>query len=175
MARGDAATAAAAASAVLTESFAEGDVPRFAQTLLLQVRALRDLKRSTEAAALLERYRDWLHADAWRSIYADLGEAALADAAAARPLYARAFDTALAHGTPDDLAEAATPYAAALIAAGDLDGARAVSGRVATWESTDLRLAKMFASLYRGLGEDAARERAEASARELAGERTVSF
>ena len=173
-AKGDAAAVDQAASGVLTDGFARGDVPRFAQTLLLDVRALHDLKRDPDAHTLLGKHREWLHADAWRSIYADLGEAALAEPAAARPIYARAFEAAMGHGTPDDLAESASAYATALIAAGDLDAARAVSGRVAAWEASDLRVARLFASLYRGLGEDAARERAEATARELAGERPVT-
>jgi Flp pilus assembly protein TadD len=60
-----------------------------------------------------------------------------------------------------------------LIAAGELDAAGSVVGRVARWSNTDFACAVLQANLYRALGRQAAWEAALAHARTLAGERAL--
>ncbi len=112
------------------------------------------------------------------------GSAMLAVAAAERDLHLqrpdaaeRAYRTALeaaeAAGAPIEIAGVATSYAAWLIAAGRLDEASALAGRVAAWAGRDFDCALLQVSVYRARGHRQAWVDALRQARALAGERTI--
>jgi hypothetical protein len=86
-----------------------------------------------------------------------------------------AFDAALAGtgGRAELIAEVATAYGNYLIAAGRLDDAAVVAGRVARAAEQDFGCTLLQVRLYRALGRDAPWRAALARAQALAGERPI--
>src|SRR5690606_22480584 len=76
---------------------------------------------------------------------------------------------------PEDLVTVVVPYIHALIDAGQLEQAGAVSGRIVPWAERDVRVAWTQARLYRAMDMANASRLAEARARQLAGERKLSM
>jgi len=146
---------------------------------LTLVRALRALGRSDQAAAESERLSAWARQAADPMIE---GLALLAQAEqawgerrtdeAARG-YAAALSAAERRRVPAELARVAVSWGTALLAAGELEAAGAVIGRVTRWAPTDYACAVLQAGLYRALGRRAAWQAALDQARALAGERAI--
>jgi Flp pilus assembly protein TadD len=74
---------------------------------------------------------------------------------------------------PADIAEVVIAYGSALIAAGRLERAGAVVGRVARWADQDFDCALLQVRLFAALGQATAWRRALATARRLAGDRPL--
>lgn len=102
---------------------------------------------------------------------------ALAEVGQARhdPAAAQAFAAALTladeRGAPEPIILVATAWLPHLLAAGDLERAASVIGRLAVYVDRDYRAARGTAQLYRALGRTALAQDAEAKAARLAGER----
>ncbi len=177
--RDDAAAAARHAQAALTPALAAGDPILHARTVLLRIRALRADGQGTAANAATARLDDRENkGDPWGRIYVDLAvagrlwEEGQRDAALQR--YAEASRIAVESGSPEDRVAAGALRVAALVAAGQLDQARIVAGRIAPWADRDLRAALSQARLFRALGQDDAARAAREVARRLVGEAALA-
>ncbi|GLQ91645.1 hypothetical protein [Dyella acidisoli] len=76
-------------------------------------------------------------------------------------------------GVPELIGDVGYAYAQALLAAGKLDSATSISGRISTWAEKDWRAAWTQVCAYRALGQDAYEEQHKNKARELIGDRAV--
>jgi len=173
LALGDASTAAVLARDAVDALDGAGDEADRADAWLTLVRALHAgeaTAATTQAAAFAAWAKD---ADDPRvRVRVELARAATAaDAGTA----SAAFDAALAgvDGRSELVAEVATAYGNDLIAAGRLDAAAVVAGRVARAAEQDFDCALLQVRLYRALGQAPAWRAALAHARELAGERPI--
>jgi DNA-binding winged helix-turn-helix (wHTH) protein/tetratricopeptide (TPR) repeat protein len=173
--RGQWADAARKAAGALRLGLADSDPVLGVRTTLLHARALRALGDGPAADAALLRLRDPAGPDAaWRGMYADLAAAeqdwAKGRREAALPRFEAAWRVAETANVPEDLAETGSAAAAAWIAAGDLDTARAVAGRIAPFAERDLRAALTQERLYRALGQDDAERAAAETVARLVGD-----
>jgi DNA-binding winged helix-turn-helix (wHTH) protein/tetratricopeptide (TPR) repeat protein len=82
-----------------------------------------------------------------------------------------AMATADTMGVPDIIVDVGHAYALTLLAAGHVDQAMAVSGRLSSWSSVDWRAAWVEASVLHALGQGALAEQARNKALRLAGDR----
>jgi len=169
--RGDVATAARLATVALTPALGDADPSLEARTRLLATRALRQSGRLDDAAAVTRALRASADRDDWRAMIATIAEAEQDRAAHRREpaleKFALAMRSAERYNVPEDLVTVAASYIDALIEASQLDTARAVGGRIATWADRDPRAATAQARLYRALGRDDAARKAEESAARL--------
>ncbi|MFI4968638.1 MAG: hypothetical protein ACHP7D_00375 [Lysobacterales bacterium] len=90
---------------------------------------------------------------------------------ATREQFAAAMRATERYNVPEDLVAIAVPYLTALIEASQLDSARVVGGRIASWADRDLRAALAQAQLFRALGEEDAARKADESTARLSGDR----
>jgi len=137
------------------------------------------LKMSLEDADAVATDLDTLRAaqppagDEWGAMQVAFGEAWLARAqhrdADALAAFAKAMRGAESFGVPEDLVAVGAPYVAALIAAGQLDAARQVAGRISQWADRDPRAAMAQAQLFRAVGQLDAARLAEERVRRLTG------
>jgi len=178
LAKGDANAAVEAARAAIAALPTIDEAPERARAWLTLVRALTE--RGDGAADELARFADWAQTRAEVPVVPLLATEAAAELAWAdrkRDEAYRLFDDAIAraeHWTvPQDLAIVATGYGARLIAAGEVERAAAVIGRVGRWADQDFDCALLHARLYRALGQTDAWRSALERARALAGERSL--
>jgi len=135
--------------------------------------------RIAHAERVLARLREAPPApeDPGRALIVQLAQAQIAQARG-DPAAAQAFATALAaadeRGLADPVITVATAWLPHLLAAGELDRAAAVVGRIAGYADRDFRAARATAELYRALDRSPLAAEAEAHARRLAGERTFA-
>ncbi|MET0229724.1 MAG: winged helix-turn-helix domain-containing protein, partial [Rhodanobacteraceae bacterium] len=87
--------------------------------------------------------------------------------------YRQALDLADADGTPRTIAMVIESWATALIGQGRLADAAALVGRIGAWAADDFDAALLQLRLAHALGEPTGWRNALATARELAGERTI--
>jgi DNA-binding winged helix-turn-helix (wHTH) protein/tetratricopeptide (TPR) repeat protein len=150
-----------------------------AQAWLIESRALRGSGSAFEAEQEAGRFAQWAAAvrDPVVQIYAALAKAEQAWSAQRRDEGRAAWENALrlvdANPVPQDVAEVVVSYATALIAAGELEHAVTVVGRVSRWSDEDFDCAVLHARLYRALGRHDAWQSALERARRLAGERVI--
>lgn len=76
-------------------------------------------------------------------------------------------------GVPEPMVDVGQTYTQALLAAGKVEEAIAVSGELSTWAQSDWRAAWTQACAYRALGQASSWERYRQKARELAGDRAL--
>ncbi|MDC8012447.1 winged helix-turn-helix domain-containing protein [Tahibacter soli] len=179
LARGEFALAATLAEAALIAPLEKNLRPDYLAAWSTRIAALRGAGLDADAAAELARLVAWSQVDAKESdrVAVALAQAEQAaaerrtDAALAR--YADAMAAAAGRGVPEDVVAVGYAYAPALIAAGRLDEAAAISGRLAPWAERDARAAWVAAGVYAALGQDEAAQTALARARRLAAERTL--
>jgi DNA-binding winged helix-turn-helix (wHTH) protein/tetratricopeptide (TPR) repeat protein len=132
-----------------------------------------------QAERVLERLRKAPPApeDPGRALNVQLAQAQIAQARK-DPAAATAFAAALAaadeRGLPEPVITVVTAWLPHLLAAGELERAAAVVGRIAAYADRDFRAACATAALYRALGRSALAADAEAHARRLAGERSIA-
>jgi len=177
--RADYAHAATLAGTALTPALENTNWQDYASTWFTRVRALQRAGQLTEAASEIKRLRAWAERvpGERRMLYVTLADADQARAEhnddAAIAGYADALARAERLGIPEDIVVVGEPYVEALVDAGQIDRASAISGRLAPWASKDMRAAFAQARVYESLHKaDAARDALE-RARKLAGERLL--
>lgn len=84
-----------------------------------------------------------------------------------------AMNKADAYGVPELIVDVAQAYTQALLDAGKVEDAAAVSGKLSTWSQLDWRAAWVQACVYRALGQVPYAEQYQSKARELAGDRVL--
>jgi len=179
LASGQAATAAVlAAQALAALPTPQYQQPR-ASAALTEIRALRQLGRVSEANAEFTRLRNWAD-DAQQplvTLYAELASAErtpeLGANAPATAHYEQAQRLAADLNLPYLVATVAVPYGTALIAAGELERAAVVVGRIARYADNDFGCAVLQTRLYRALEQRDPWQNALARSRALAGERPL--
>lgn len=155
------------------------DRASYAEIWLMLTRAQQRLGRTAEAESELTRFRAWAKSvpDDSASIEVALATAEQAWSAGRRDDalqgYAQALALAERWGIPDLLVDVGQSYVLALLDAGKLDEASAVSGRIAPWAERDLRAARVQAAMYRALGQTEAWSETIGRAQRLAGERAM--
>ncbi|MBO9661823.1 winged helix-turn-helix domain-containing protein [Dokdonella sp.] len=180
LARGDPARAAELAGDAMTPALEARNREQYAQAGLLRVRAWQQGGDLPAAAAEIARLRAWNEAapDAGIAVRLTLAEAEQSAAAGERDDALRRFADAMARATaraiPEEMVRVGLPYVRELLAAGRLDEAASVNGRIAPWAGRDMRAAWSEALVYSALGRAAAAATALERARSLAGERSVS-
>jgi hypothetical protein len=178
--REDPGKAAGLAAAALTPVLEEFNREQYAQAWATRIRALQQDRPSAAAAAEIAKLRAWNEAapDPAVGVLLALADAQQAEAERRReqalPRYADAMAQATARAVPEELARVGLPYVRALLAAGHLDEAGSVNGRIAAWADRDLRAAWSEALIYHALDKPAAASTALERARSLAGERSVA-
>ncbi|HKT28444.1 winged helix-turn-helix domain-containing protein [Dyella sp.] len=84
-----------------------------------------------------------------------------------------AMSKADAYGVPELIVDVAQVYTQALIAAGKVEDAASISGKLSTWSQVDWRAAWAQACVYRALGQMPYAEQYQSKARQLAGDRVL--
>jgi tetratricopeptide (TPR) repeat protein len=178
LAKGDTNAAVEAARAAIAALPTVDEAPERARAWLTLVRSLSE--RGDGAADELARFTDWARTRAEIPVATLLATEAAAEHALAQGKHDEAyrlFDDAIARAerwmVPQDLAIVATGYGTRLIAAGEVERAAAVIGRVGRWADQDFDCALLQARLYRALGQTDAWRSALERARALAGERSL--
>jgi tetratricopeptide (TPR) repeat protein len=178
--RGDPAQAAELAATALVPALASRLRPAYADAWLLRIRALREAGDKAAAREELGRMQAW---GAIAPQPHDRIRVALAtaeqDAADGHPGAAfSSYDVAMAlaagRGIPAEVVEVGASYARALLAAGKLDEAVSVSGRLAPWADRDARAAATTARVHAARGDTAAAAASRRRAEALAGERPAA-
>lgn len=84
-----------------------------------------------------------------------------------------AMTAADASGAPEAIVDVGRSYASALLAAGHVDQAVAISGRLSEWAGVDWRAAWVESRVLQALGQGAAADKARSKAQQLAGDRSL--
>jgi DNA-binding winged helix-turn-helix (wHTH) protein/tetratricopeptide (TPR) repeat protein len=77
-------------------------------------------------------------------------------------------------GVPELIVSTGRTYALALLDAGQVDQAQAISGQLSTWTTVDWRAASLEARVYQALGQTESAQHAQNKAQQLAGDRPLS-
>ena len=179
LARGDAVNALTLAETAMIEPLERYQRPDYLAAWITRLHALQHAGRLDDAAAELARLRAWR--DAGRQD-ADQVPVALAEAEQAAasgrlddalPYYAAAMEVATRRGVPEELVAVGASYVPRLVAAGRIDEAVSVGGRLAPWAGRDARAAWVEASVLVALQKPDAAQAALARARRLAGDRSL--
>jgi len=177
--RNDDAGAAELAARALTPQYAATAGVAYAIAWLERIRGLQGSGQLAPAAAAIVQFEAWskLAPDPRSAFLVALAAADQAGAEGtplqARTRYADAMARAENIGVPEYLLLAGEPYVENLLAAGRLDEAAAIAGRLGEFAGADARAAWVQALLYTNLHKPAAAQKAYAKARELAGERVL--
>jgi DNA-binding winged helix-turn-helix (wHTH) protein/tetratricopeptide (TPR) repeat protein len=177
--RGDAPTAVDASARALTPALEAYSRDSYVDAWLVHLRALRRAGRTAEAAAQTARLDAWSGPAAppferIRVVVADAEQAA-AEGQQERALrgYEAAMNAAVARAIPEELVLVGYGYVRRLLAAGRVDQAASVNGRIAPWADRDMRAAASEALVYAALGKPGAAAAARERAQRLAGERRL--
>ncbi|MBE1161859.1 winged helix-turn-helix domain-containing protein [Dyella acidiphila] len=178
---GDNERAAALAAKALLPVLASADQRDYASVWLTRINALQQAGHTADVAreaAAMQAWRDHLaFQDDWVDVYviqaraAQLWSSGQHDAALAQ--MKTAMELAEKFGVPDVVVSTGVPYGLALLAAGKLDQAMAVSGRMSIWSNADWRAAWLEACIYRALGQNDSWNSARARTQQLAGDRPL--
>jgi DNA-binding winged helix-turn-helix (wHTH) protein/tetratricopeptide (TPR) repeat protein len=177
--RGDDVQAAALAAKALTPALESTNWLDYESTLATRIRALQRGGDIAAAAAEIRRLRTWAETMPGdrRMFYVELMEAEQARAEgrtdAALQRYADTLARAERIGIPEDIVAVGRSYVEALLAAGRIDQASAIGGRLAPWSAQDMRASWVQAQIYQTLRKDDAARVALERARRLAGERIL--
>jgi tetratricopeptide (TPR) repeat protein len=139
---------------------------------MLRADALRARGEVASASEAITALRDQAGNDPWRTMQADLAEAAQAAADGKMSIALQKFESAMhaadVLNVPDDIVEVGSRYLDALRTAGDWERARLISGRIGPWTERDGRAAAAQARFFRAQNQDDAARRAEEAAHRLA-------
>lgn len=179
--RGDNERAAAFAAAALTPALQEDDQRDYAEAWLLRISALQRAGKSDQAkheiAAMLAWETQLPVKNDWTHVYVLRAQAAQAwiDGAHDHALaqFKQAMELADKLGVPEVIVSAGKSYALALLAAGQVDQAVAISGRLSSWSQTDWRAAWVEARVYQALGQNDSWQKSHDIVQQLAGDRPV--
>jgi tetratricopeptide (TPR) repeat protein len=173
--------AAALAADALTPSLQEDDQRDYAEAWLFRISALQRIGKSDQAkheiAAMLAWETQLPIKNDWTHVYVLRAQAAQAwiDGAHDQALaqFKQAMELADKLGVPEVIVSAGKSYALALLAAGQVDQAVAISGRLSSWSQTDWRAAWVEARVYQALGQNDSWQKSHNIAQQLAGDRPV--
>lgn len=179
--RGDDAHAAAFAAEALTPVLQQDDQRDYAEAWLIRISALQRAGNNDQArheiAAMLAWHAQLPVQNDWTDVYVLRAQAAQSwmegdhDKALAQLKQAMALADKL--GVPEVIVSAGKAYALALLAAGRVDQAVAVSGRLSPWSQSDWRAAWVEARVYQVLGQGDSWQKLHDTAQQLAGDRPV--
>jgi tetratricopeptide (TPR) repeat protein len=177
--RGDCVRAVDFATSAMTPTLQTAIAPSYAKIWRSLVTGLQCSDQVQAAAAEIVRLRAWAGSVGDDSVRIELALAeadqAVAerspDAALAR--YGDAMTAVARRGVPEDMVAVGLPYVRNLIAAGRVDEAVSVNGRIASWADRDARAAAAEALVYKALKKTTAADAAFERARRLAGERVL--
>jgi DNA-binding winged helix-turn-helix (wHTH) protein/tetratricopeptide (TPR) repeat protein len=173
--------AADMAAKAMTPSLHTADERDYASTWLVRIQALQrsgHLDEARREAADMAEWQGKLNfKDDWIAIYVMHARAAQSWAdghhAAAIDQFKLAMAAAEKLGVPDVVVSVGEPYAIALLDAGQVDQAMALSGRLSVWNTADWRAAWVEARVYFALGQMDSWNTARARAQQLAGDRPL--
>lgn len=179
--QGDNERAASWASKALTPALQDADKRDYAETWLTRITALQRAGKTDQARSDVSAMVTWeAHVsvkDDWTHIYVMRAIAAQSWLEGHREQAIEQLKTAMASaeklGVPEVLVSVGKSYALALLDAGHLDQATAVSGRLSMWSNVDWRAAWVEARVYRTLGQMSSWEKSRDKARQLAGDRPL--
>jgi tetratricopeptide (TPR) repeat protein len=177
--RSDCARAVDFATSAMTPTLQTAIAPAYAKVWRSRVTGLQCSDQVETAAAEIARLRAWTE-----SVGDDSVRVELALAEADQAVAERSIDAALSHygdamaavakrGIPEEMVAVGLPYVRNLIAAGRVDEAVSVNGRIASWADRDARAAAAEALVYKALKKTTAADAAFERARRLAGERVL--
>jgi DNA-binding winged helix-turn-helix (wHTH) protein/tetratricopeptide (TPR) repeat protein len=181
--RGDTQTAETWISKVLAEQVLERDYDKrdYAQAWLVKVMVMQqggkqeELKRTVTAmqtwAAALPEQSEWIDILTMRAQAVEAWSEGRHDQALS--LLQQAISKADDLGVPELIVDVGQAYTHALLGAGKLNEAVAISGQLATWGQLDWRAAWAQAAVYRGLGQSLPWEQYREKATALAGDRML--
>ena len=178
--RGDCARAADFATSAMTPGLRAAIPTSYAKVWHSLVTALQCSDRVAAAAAQIADFRAWAGSVGDDSVRVELALAEADQAVAqqareeALSRYGNAMTAVAKRGVPEDMVAVGLPYVRNLIAAGRVDEAVSVNGRIAPWADRDARAAAAEALVYAALKKTAASDAAFERARQLAGERLLS-
>ena len=179
--RGDNEHAAAFAAEALTPALQDDDQRDYAETWLMRMSALHragnDEQVRHEIAAMLAWHAQLSVQNDWTNVYVLRAQAAQAWIDGQHDQALEQFKQALALadklGVPEVIVSSGKAYALALLAAGHVDQAVAVSGRLSSWSQADWRAAWVEARVYQALGQNDAWQKTHDMAQQLAGDRVL--
>lgn len=157
----------------------DDDQRDYAEALLIKINILLRAGKLDELRRTSATLQTWAERrtkqDDWIDIFVMRGNAAQAWSEGRREQALEQLRLAMAKadklGVPDLVVSVGQAYALALLSAGDVDQAVAVSGRLSTWSNVDWRAAWVEACMYRALGQSASWEKYRSKAQVLAGDR----
>jgi DNA-binding winged helix-turn-helix (wHTH) protein/tetratricopeptide (TPR) repeat protein len=177
--RGDYAQAIKICQMALTPDLESANDEDYFAIWFTRIRAMQMMGDSAGAAAESIRLKEWTAKSSHdrRTVYLQLLEAEQDLVDGRRDAALTGFADALAGAerlaVPEDILATASPYADALLAAGKIDEASALAGRIARWSERDMRSALIEARVYDAMQKPDEAQRAMRRARELAGERPI--
>jgi DNA-binding winged helix-turn-helix (wHTH) protein/tetratricopeptide (TPR) repeat protein len=178
--RGDCARAVDFATAAMTPALQTAIAASYAKIWHSLITGLQCSDRVEAAGVQIASLRAWAAGISDDSVRIELAlaEADQAAAEGAREValsrYADAMAAVARRGVPDDMVAVGLPYVRSLLAAGRVDEAVSVNGRIAPWADRDARAAAAEALVYAALKKTTAANAAFERARHLAGERLLS-
>jgi DNA-binding winged helix-turn-helix (wHTH) protein/tetratricopeptide (TPR) repeat protein len=179
--QGDYPRAAELATRAMTPALHAADERDYAATWLVRISALQRTGHLDDARREVASMADWQShlpfKDDWIAIYVMHAKAmqtwAEGNHAAAIDQFKSTLAEAEKLGVPDVVLSVGEPYALALLDAGQLDQAMAISGRLSVWSTVDWRAAWVEARVYLALGQTDSWNKSRAKAQELAGDRPL--
>jgi DNA-binding winged helix-turn-helix (wHTH) protein/tetratricopeptide (TPR) repeat protein len=159
----------------------DNDARDYADAWLIQARMMERAGKPEELKHTVASMQSWAAAlpdkDAWIAIVLLRTQAieALSEGRRDRALdqLKLAMSQADQLGVPELIVDVGQAYVQALLAAGKLEDAASISGKLSTWSQFDWRAAWAQASVYRALGQAAYAEPYLDKAKELAGDRVL--
>ncbi|GLQ87305.1 winged helix-turn-helix domain-containing protein [Dyella flagellata] len=178
---GDHDHAATFAANALVPALQEDDQRDYAEAWLIRISALQRAGKADQAKHEITAMLDWeAHRpvkDDWTQVYVLRAQAAQAwidgDRSRALEILQRAMAQADQLGVPEVIVDTGKSYVLALLEAGKVDQAVAISGRLSSWSQMDWRAAWVEARVYQALGQNASWEKSRGMAQHLAGDRPV--
>ncbi len=157
----------------------DDDKRNVAQAWLVQINILLRAGRADDVQRAVAAMKAWaaplMEQDEWLALYVMRATAAGAWSEGNRQQAFEQLKLAMAVadklGVPDLIVSVGQSYALALVSAGNIDQAVAISGRLSSWSELDWRAAWAEACVYRALGQMPAWEKYRSKAQALAGDR----
>ena len=174
-----------AAQALIAKAFTgsaldqDDDQRDYAEAMLTKVNVLQRAGKLDELKHTVTTLQAWMghrkEQDDWTDIFVMRANAAEAWSEGRREQALEQLRLAMVKadklGVPDLIVGVGQAYALALLSAGNVDQAVAISGRLSTWSNVDWRAAWVEACTYRALGQMDAWEKQRNKAQTLAGDR----
>lgn len=159
----------------------DNDARDNAEAWLVQVLALQRTGNTQQLASTVNAMQAWASRvqdkDDWVSLRLMQAKAAQAWSEGHRDQalehFRQAMSVANKLGVPELIVDVGQSWASALLDAGQVDQAQALSGQLSTWATADWRAAWVQAQVYQALNQGDAAQRAQGVAKKLAGDRAL--